>query len=297
MEKFNTQYKKLMEQVNEYLHNILDNMERYPRVIFDSMEHSLFAGGKRLRPVILLATHELLGGSLDESLALAGGLEMIHTYSLVHDDLPAMDDDDFRRGLPTNHKVFGEGIAILCGDALLNFAYETMLDNALMYPDKLMGHIRAINTIARAAGVRGMVGGQVVDLENEGKPIKEETLQYIHDHKTGSLFMASISAGIMLEEPSHKASEALMEYGKSLGLAFQVIDDILDVVGDDKELGKSTGGDKDNKKATYVDKYGLEKSGSIAGDLRDNAIAQLDMFGSKGEFLKGLARFIVDRHN
>ncbi len=261
------------------------------------MEHSLFAGGKRLRPVILLATHDLLGGDLEESLPLGGGLEMIHTYSLIHDDLPAMDNDDFRRGLPTNHKVFGEGIAILSGDALLNFAFETMLDNALLYPEKLIRHVKAINTIARAAGVRGMIGGQVIDLQSEGKVVDGDTLKYIHDHKTGALFMASISAAIILENPPKSTSKFLIEYGKSLGLAFQIIDDILDVVGDIKDLGKGTGRDKDNSKTTYVEKYGLEKSWSIARELSNHAIAQLDTFGLRGEFLRQLANFIVNRRN
>ena len=169
MVMFKKQYDELATKVNDYLRITLDSMKKYPKIIFDSMEYSLFAGGKRLRPVMLLASHKLLEGDLEESLPLAGGLEMIHTYSLVHDDLPAMDNDDFRRGVPTNHKVFGEGIAILCGDALLNLAYETMIDNALRRPEKLINHLNAINTIAKAAGIRGMIGGQVVDLENEGK--------------------------------------------------------------------------------------------------------------------------------
>lgn len=297
MDTFKGQYDELATKVNEYLRNTLNGMENYPKIIFDSMNHSLFAGGKRLRPVMLLASHRLLEGNLNESLPLAGGLEMIHTYSLIHDDLPAMDNDDFRRGVPTNHKVFGEGIAILSGDALLNLAYEIMLDNALKYAHKLVNHVKAINTIAQAAGVRGMIAGQVVDLECEGKEIDSDTLQYIHEHKTGALFMASLKASIMLEDPPENMSKALMEYGKSLGLAFQVIDDILDVIGDDKKLGKKTGRDKDKKKATYVDKYGLDKSWSIARELCDNAIAQMGIFGSKGEFLKQLAKFIIDRHN
>lgn len=297
MDKFKSQYLELVAKTNDYLHNRLDNMEKYPKIIFDSMEYSLFAGGKRLRPVILLATHSLLGGDLTESLPLAGGLEMIHTYSLIHDDLPAMDNDDFRRGIPTNHRVFGEGIAILSGDALLNFAYETMLDNALLYPEKILNHVRAIETIAKAAGIKGMVGGQVVDLENEGKDINPDTLQYIHDHKTGALFRASITASIMLEEPSDQISNALIEYGRSLGLAFQVKDDILDVVGDNKKLGKNTGRDKDKGKATYVEKYGLERSWSIANELIEGAIGQLDIFGLEAEFLRKLAKFIVERHN
>lgn len=297
MDMFKKQYNELATKVNDYLRNTLDGMDKYPKIIFESMEYSLFAGGKRLRPVMLLASHSLLEGNLSESLPLAGGLEMIHTYSLIHDDLPAMDNDDFRRGVPTNHKIFGEGIAILSGDGLLNFAYETMLDNALKYPHKLINHVKAINIIAQAAGVRGMIGGQVVDLEYEGKEVDSDILQYIHEHKTGALFMASLKASIMLEDPPEDVSSALMEYGKSLGLAFQVIDDILDVVGNDKELGKKTGRDRDKNKATYVDKYGLDKSWAIARELSDSAIAQMELFGHKGEFLKQLAKYIIDRHN
>lgn len=297
MKKFNQEYNQLMLKTNDYLRITLDKMEKYPRIIFESMEYSLFAGGKRLRPVILLATHKLLEGDLVESLPLAGGLEMIHTYSLIHDDLPAMDNDDYRRGMPTNHKVFGEGMAILSGDALLNFAYESMLDNALSYPEKLHGHIKAINSIAKAAGVRGMIGGQVVDLENEGDIVTEEILKYIHDHKTGSLFIASVLAGIMLENPPNYVSEALIEYAKCLGLAFQVVDDILDVVGDDKELGKKTGGDKENNKITYVEMFGLEKSRSLAKELCHRAIDQLEIFNLQGIFLEGLAKFAINRCN
>ncbi len=294
---FSTQYEKLATKVNNYLHDTLEKMEKYPKVIFDSMEHSLFAGGKRLRPVLLLAAHSLLDGDLKESLPLASGLEMIHTYSLIHDDLPAMDNDDFRRGIPTNHKIFGEGIAILGGDALLNLAYEIMLANALLYPEKLINHVKAIYAIAEAAGVRGMIGGQVVDLDSEGKDVDEDILQYIHHHKTGSLIVGSLMAGILLENPSDTISKSIMEYGKSLGLAFQVVDDILDVVGDDKRLGKQTGRDKNRSKATFVDKYGLDRSWVIARELSNKAIEQLEIFGSKGDFLRELARFVINRHN
>ncbi|HZJ58395.1 MAG TPA: farnesyl diphosphate synthase [Clostridia bacterium] len=294
---FNRQYDRLMGLITAYLNSSLEKMERYPETIFDSMEYSLFAGGKRLRPIMLLAVHELLGGNIEESMPLAGGMEMIHTYSLIHDDLPAMDNDDFRRGRPTNHKIFGEGMAILSGDALLNLAYETMLENALLYPDRLINHIRAINAIARASGIRGMVGGQVVDLESEGKPVTADTLKYIHDHKTGSLFIASISAGVMLENPSESAARALIEYGNSLGLAFQVVDDILDVTGDRQEMGKNIGRDIDRGKATYIDKYGLERSRSIVKSLYERALDQLAIFGPRGEFLSELAGFIINRHN
>ncbi|MGI5850807.1 MAG: polyprenyl synthetase family protein [Caldicoprobacterales bacterium] len=294
---FDRQYNQLMGLVNDYLYNLLVQMERYPVIIYDSIEYSLFAGGKRLRPIILLSTHSLLEGNIEESMPLAGGLEMIHTYSLIHDDLPAMDNDDYRRGIPTNHKKFGEGIAILAGDALLNLAYETMLENALLYQDRLVRHIGAINTIAQAAGIRGMIGGQVVDLENEGKRVTDVTLKYIHDHKTGSLFMASILAGISLEDPPEYISRALQEYGRSLGLAFQVVDDILDVTGNYKELGKITGRDRDKGKATYVDKYGLDGSRSIVKELYERAVDQLAIFGSRGKFLGELASFIINRHN
>ena len=295
--EFDRQYNQLMGLINDYLYNLLGKMERYPGIIYDSIEYSLFAGGKRLRPIILLSIHRLLGGNIEESMPLAGGLEMIHTYSLIHDDLPAMDNDDYRRGIPTNHKKFGEGIAILSGDALLNLAYETMLENALLYQDRLVRHIKAINAIAQAAGIRGMIAGQVVDLENEGKKVTADTLKYIHDHKTGSLFMASILAGIILEDPPDYISRALKEYGSSLGLAFQVVDDILDVTGNSREMGKQTGRDKDKGKATYVDKYGLDGSRSIAKELYERAVDQLAIFGSGGNFLSELARFIVNRHN
>ncbi|MGI6372994.1 MAG: polyprenyl synthetase family protein [Caldicoprobacterales bacterium] len=295
--EFDRQYNQLMGLINDYLYNLLGKMERYPGIIYDSIEYSLFAGGKRLRPIILLSIHRLLGGNIEESMPLAGGLEMIHTYSLIHDDLPAMDNDDYRRGIPTNHKKFGEGIAILSGDALLNLAYETMLENALLYQDRLVRHIKAINAIAQAAGIRGMIAGQVVDLENEGKKVTADTLKYIHDHKTGSLFMASILAGIILEDPPDYISRALKEYGSSLGLAFQVVDDILDVTGNSREMGKQTGRDKDKGKATYVDKYGLDGSRSIAKELYERAVDQLAIFGSGGKFLSELARFIINRHN
>ena len=297
MEKFNAQYHKFVAEVDSFLHNHLKGMKRYPKTIFDSIEYSLFAGGKRLRPVLLLASHILLGGNTEESLPLAGALEMIHTYSLIHDDLPSMDNDDFRRGKPTNHKVFGQGMAILTGDALLNLAYETMLDNALVYPEKFEGHIKAINTIARAAGIRGMIGGQVVDLESEGKEIGQSTLEFIHDHKTGSLMLAPLEASIALENPPAEVSNTLVEYGQSLGLAFQVIDDILDVVGEDKTLGKKTGSDKDKNKATYVAEYGLDKSWNIAKNLCNYSMEQMATLGAKGEFLKNLARFIIKRDN
>lgn len=284
-------------RIDAALDEFLPPADAYPAELNQAMRYSVFAGGKRLRPILTLAAAEAVGGSSEDALPAACAVEIIHTYSLIHDDLPAMDNDDFRRGLPTNHKVFGEGIAILSGDALLNFAFETMLDNALLYPEKLIRHVKAINTIARAAGVRGMIGGQVIDLQSEGKVVDGDTLKYIHDHKTGALFMASISAAIILENPPKSTSKFLIEYGKSLGLAFQIIDDILDVVGDIKDLGKGTGRDKDNSKTTYVEKYGLEKSWSIARELSNHAIAQLDTFGLRGEFLRQLANFIVNRRN
>ena len=287
---------KTVAWFNEELEKYIKKIQP-PKVLHDSMQYSLLAGGKRIRPLLLFATLEAFQKNPSLGLPVACAVEMVHTYSLIHDDLPAMDHDDYRRGKLTNHKVFGEATAILSGDALLNFAFETMLDNALLYPEKLIRHVKAINTIARAAGVRGMIGGQVIDLQSEGKVVDGDTLKYIHDHKTGALFMASISAAIILENPPKSTSKFLIEYGKSLGLAFQIIDDILDVVGDIKDLGKGTGRDKDNSKTTYVEKYGLEKSWSIARELSNHAIAQLDTFGLRGEFLRQLANFIVNRRN
>lgn len=294
---FEEQYQSLQHRVNVALKEQLEQFASVPETIYKSINYSLFAGGKRLRPIMLLSAHSMLDGNLEESMPLACGIEMIHTYSLIHDDLPAMDDDDFRRGIPTNHKVFGEGIAVLAGDGLLNLAYEIMLKNALKYPEKIGSHIKAIYTIAEAAGIGGMIGGQVVDLEWEGKNADLNTLKYIHEHKTGALFVASLMAGILLEDPPRSIQESVYRYGKYLGLAFQIIDDILDVVGDSEKLGKQTGRDMDRNKSTYVQLYGVDKSKKIAEELIEKAVESLSEFGQQANFLKELAYYIQNRQN
>lgn len=293
---FKENYNRYLKIVNNSLLEIFDSYKRYPEVLYESMEYSLFSGGKRIRPVILLAVHELLGGNLEESIPLALGIELIHTYSLIHDDLPSMDNDEYRRGKLTNHIKFGENVAILAGDGLLNYAYEFMLSNSLRYPKKIENHINAIYLIAKSAGIDGMISGQVVDIKNQDRLIDDETLKYIHDNKTGKLLLAPIHAAIALEEPEEDKREALLKYGENLGLAFQIIDDILDVTGDFKNLGKIIGSDKDELKSTYVSKHGVEGSHKIAIDLYDEAICSLDVFSDESEFLKKLFKFTLERN-
>jgi geranylgeranyl diphosphate synthase type II len=266
-----------------------------PAAVHRAMRYSVFAGGKRLRPVLILAACEAVGGQAERALPAACAMEMIHTYSLIHDDLPAMDNDDFRRGRPTSHKVFGEANAILAGDALLTEAFRLLAD-----PVANAGHdpavlLRVIETVARCAGSQGMVGGQVVDMEAEGQPIDLATLQYIHTRKTGALFLASIQAGGWLGGGRNEQLAALTRYGETAGLAFQIADDILDIVGDQATLGKDVGSDQARGKATYPALLGLSEARRRAEELRDLALAALEPLDSDAEPLRAIARYIVDR--
>lgn len=292
---FHRLYTEKKTRIEDTLKTLIDSYRSYPPTIFKAMEYSLFAGGKRLRPVLVISAHQLVGGNLEESLAMACGMEMIHTYSLIHDDLPAMDDDALRRGIPTNHKVFGEGLAILAGDALLNLAFEVILKNALKYPNNLENHVKAGFIIATAAGVEGMIGGQVVDLEYEGKLPEPDTVEYIHSHKTGALIEASLKAGVVLEGVDEKTEKAISQYGKRLGMAFQITDDILDIKGDISKLGKKLGRDKVKEKATFPAVYGLEKSQNMARELIEQAVVDLNQFGKSADFLREMARFVINR--
>ena len=292
---FREEYNKKLTLVEDALKRIMEGYSACPPTIYKAVKYSLFAGGKRIRPVLLLTAHEMVDGDIEESMDLACGLEMIHTYSLIHDDLPAMDDDDMRRGIPTNHKVFGEGIAVLAGDSLLNMAYEVFLKNSLRYPDKIMNHIRAVSIIANAAGVHGMIAGQVVDSEMEGKPAQPEILHYIHTHKTGAMIEASLKAGLALEDAEQRAYDAISEYGKRLGLAFQIVDDILDVTGDAESMGKTPKSDEARHKVTFASVYGLEESRRMAEQLVEEAVSQLDYFGNKADFLKEIAYYTLRR--
>lgn len=265
-----------------------------PEKIYEAMRYSLLAGGKRLRPILCLATCNLTGGTSEMAMPTACALEMIHTMSLIHDDLPAMDNDDFRRGKLTNHKVFGEDIAILAGDGLLAYAFEYVATQTKdVAPENI---IKVVARLGRTVGAAGLVGGQVLDLESEGKPdITAETLSFIHTHKTGALLEASVVTGAMLTDASQADVNRLSQYAQNIGLAFQIIDDILDITATDEQLGKTAGKDLQAQKATYPSLWGLEKSQLKAQELVDNAIAQLAVYGAEAEPLRAVAKFIVTR--
>jgi len=284
-----------IRRVDKALEVLLPGERTLPASLHKAMRYSVFAGGKRIRPILMIATCESVGGDPERVMSAACAMEMIHTYSLIHDDLPAMDDDDFRRGRPTNHKVFGEATAILAGDALLTEAFILLSNpeaNREIDPEIIR---RVVHTIARCAGSLGMVGGQVVDMESEGKKIDFPTLEYIHTHKTGALILASIQAGALIGGADDAAFAALTRYGEAAGLAFQVADDILDVVGDQAQLGKDVGSDQARGKATYVALLGLEEARRRALELRDMALTALDALGEPAEPLRSIASYIVDR--
>ena len=265
-----------------------------PEKIYEAMRYSLLAGGKRLRPILCLATCDLTGGTEEMAMPTACALEMIHTMSLIHDDLPAMDNDDYRRGKLTNHKVYGEDIAILAGDGLLAYAFEYVATQTKnVAPENIL---RVVACLGRTVGAAGLVGGQVLDLESEGKSdITAETLSFIHTHKTGALLEASVISGAILANASEKDITRLSQYAKNIGLAFQIIDDILDITATDEQLGKTAGKDLEAQKATYPSLWGLEKSRLKAQKLVDNAIAQLSVYDAKAEPLRAVANYIVTR--
>jgi geranylgeranyl diphosphate synthase type II len=265
-----------------------------PETLHRAMRYSVFAGGKRLRPVLVVAGAEAVGGHMEEVMPTACAMELIHTYSLVHDDLPAMDDDDFRRGVPTNHKVFGEAMAILAGDALLTLAFRLVAKNFTGTMDVARCH-EVLADIADAAGHGGMVGGQVADLEAEGETVAPEVLDYIHLHKTGALIRASLRVGARICGATPAQIRALSMAGGSLGLAFQIVDDILDVVASSTELGKTAGKDQRQKKATYPGVHGLEASRARARVLVGEAEDALLELGPRAEPIRALGRFILER--
>lgn len=266
----------------------------YPEKIYEAMRYSLMAGGKRLRPVLCLATCELTGGTVDMALPTACALEMIHTMSLIHDDLPAMDNDDYRRGKLTNHKVFGEDVAILAGDGLLAYAFEHVAVETQNVPaDRLL---KVVAMLGRAVGAAGLVGGQIVDLDCEGKPdVSLETLNFIHNHKTAALLEASVTSGAVLAGASEADLQRLSRYAQNIGLAFQIVDDILDITATQEELGKTAGKDLQAQKATYPSIWGLEESKRQAERLIMGAKAELTEFGDKADPLIALAEFITSR--
>jgi geranylgeranyl diphosphate synthase, type II len=266
-----------------------------PPTVHRAMRYSVLAGGKRLRPILVIAGAEAVGASSDTVMPTACALEMIHTYSLIHDDLPAMDDDDYRRGRLTSHKVFGEAMAVLAGDALLTLAFRLVAENASHVDPRVVCEV--VGDIADAAGTLGMVGGQVVDVESEGKVVTADTLEYIHRHKTAALLRASLRAGAMLGGGSREAVEAVSRAGEFLGVAFQIVDDILDVEGNLEELGKTAGSDERKKKVTYPAHHGLEASRRMAGALIQRALAALDPLGPPAEPIRALCRFVLERRS
>jgi geranylgeranyl diphosphate synthase, type II len=275
------------------LERLLPAAGRHPSSIHSAMRHSVFAGGKRLRPILCMEAGRMIAGSLPEGIEeLGAALEMLHTYSLIHDDLPALDNDDLRRGRPTCHKVFGEAIAILAGDALQTQAYEVLA--RLRCP--AAGRVRIIEEIARGTGtIDGMIGGQVVDLEAEHQKPSLETLEYIHRSKTAALITASVVSGGMYAGADEDAVRKLREFGQSIGLAFQIVDDVLDVTQTSEQLGKTAGKDTTAEKATYPALFGVEESLKKADALVATALGSLDNFGKRGETLKALAHFLVER--
>jgi len=273
----------------------LYSKEHHPPVLQEAMLYSLFAGGKRIRPILALAAYETCGGEPCDIVPYASALELIHTYSLIHDDLPAMDNDDLRRGKPTNHKVFGEAIAILAGDALLTEAFSLLSDPSLSSKVSASHLMEALREIAIASGLNGMVAGQVQDILSENKEPDGETLQFIHSHKTGALLRASARIGPILYGSSQAVLDALTAYGNSIGLAFQVIDDILDIEGDTEEMGKTAGSDEKINKMTYPRFYGLQKSRDIAQNLIAEAKAAISIFSSEADPLREIADYLLTR--
>lgn len=266
----------------------------YPEKIYEAMRYSLLAGGKRLRPILCLATCEMAGGTIAMAMPTACALEMIHTMTLIHDDLPAMDNDDYRRGCLTNHKVYGEDIAILAGDGLLAYAFEVVAANTQNVPAERL--LQVIARLGRAVGAGGLVGGQVVDLESEGKSdVSIETLNFIHNHKTAALLEACVLSGGILAGAPESDLQRLSCYAQNIGLAFQIVDDILDITATQEELGKTAGKDLQAQKVTYPSLWGLEESQRQAQQLVEAASAELAPFGERARPLRAIANFITKR--
>lgn len=282
--------------VDAALDQFLPTAEHFPGQLHEAMRYSVFAGGKRIRPILALAACEAVGGEVSVALPLACALEMIHTYSLIHDDLPAMDDDDLRRGRPTNHKIFGEATAILAGDALQTEAFALLADDERNPELSAQQRCAVIELIARSAGAFGMVAGQMADMEAEGDhQVDLPYLEFIHTHKTGKLIVAALQAGALAGGATAAQLTALTRYGEAAGLAFQVADDVLDVIGDQAEIGKDVGSDVARGKATYVALLGLSEARRRADDLCQLAIDALQSFGTEAEPLRKIATYMVDR--
>lgn len=283
------------QQVDHWLDKLLPSEQTTPIEIHKAMRYSIFAGGKRLRPILVAAAGEAFDVTPELLYPVASAMEMIHTYSLIHDDLPAMDNDDLRRGRPTCHKVFGEAIAILAGDALLTRAFEVVA-KVIVPSERLINKIEVISEIASAAGtVNALIGGQVVDILSEGKPVTAETLDYIHSAKTGALITACVRVGAIMGHANPDELELITNYGKTAGLAFQITDDLLDVLATSEQLGKTAGKDANVQKATYVALHGIEASRKRARELAESAIASVKALSRPCWALEEIARFFIER--
>lgn len=291
------EYRKLVE---EHILDFLPDIDHKSITLYEAMKYSLTAGGKRIRPILLLAAAEFTGCKLEAAVPYACAIEYIHTYSLIHDDMPCMDDDDLRRGVPTNHKVFGEAMAVLSGDGLQSAAFEAMTKDMFLYMDnevELKNRVRAAHEIVKGSGCRGMVAGQVADIENENRACSGEMLDYIHINKTAALIVASIRAGAMLGGADTQTLNNLTVYAENLGLAFQIADDILDVIGCEEDMGKKSGADSAKNKSTYPALYGLEASKAKLMELTDTAIEALAEYYDNAEFFVDLAKYLAVRGN
>lgn len=289
----NNKLKEYVEIINSYLENAIPVCNFGEDTVHEAMKYSLSIGGKRIRPVLTLEFCRLCGGDVKKALPFAAALEMVHTYSLIHDDLPCMDDDDMRRGMPSCHIRYGEEYALLAGDGLLTRAFGTLTES-----DATPGNIiKAVSILSELAGVNGMIGGQVVDLKNEDKSCTIDVLETMDSLKTGALIKCAALLGVLAADGTPDEYNAAGEYASGLGHAFQIVDDILDVTGNADELGKPIGSDKECGKSTYVSVLGLEKSKEYAEEITAKAVRSLDIFGSEAEFLKELAISLINRKN
>ena len=287
-------FNEMKSEINSFLLNYFKNKGTFNKVIYDSASYSLNIGGKRIRPLLMLLTYNMYKNNWKDIIEFSAAIEMIHTYSLIHDDLPCMDNDDLRRGKKTNHIVYVEDMAILAGDALLNYAFEVMLSNSIdkENPNK---YLKAINEIAKTSGIYGMIGGQVVDIQSENKQISKEMLDYIHNNKTAAIIIGCMRAGAIIGDATQEQLEKITKYAKNIGLSFQIVDDILDIVGDESKLGKKVGSDIENHKSTYPSLIGLDESKNIAYELIQEAKESINSINKETKFLSDLADYIIDR--
>lgn len=296
---FDIQYEEYFSIIDTELKKVIDteiNKNKEQSGLYEAMKYSLMAPGKRLRPVLGLATNQMLGGENKAVLPYLCAIELIHTYSLIHDDLPIMDDDDYRRGIPTNHKVYGDAIAVLAGDALLNMAFELMISVCLNSDEtEIKNKLEAIKYIANSSGAKGMIGGQFIDITSENSNISSDLLFLMHSLKTGALIKASVMVPAIISGINGEQMEQMNKYAENIGIAFQIKDDILDKEGNSEKMGKKIGADKSKNKSTYVSIYGIDESKKILNKTTKNAISVLDSFGDKADFLKRFAKMIENR--